>query len=97
MAKARKAQKALPGVDLLLDALARTTELATSLTTESIDSVFRVLGVVSEQDLEDIRRTMARLERRLARVEERRHARKSRERAQAAGNRTAQHAHADRG
>ena len=72
MAKARKTQEWLPGVEILRDALARTTEFATALTTEGIDSVFRVLGVVSERDLDDIRRTMARIEKRLTRIEARR-------------------------
>jgi hypothetical protein len=34
--------------------------------------VFQVLGVVSERDLDDIRRTLARLEKRLTRIEARR-------------------------
>jgi hypothetical protein len=72
MARARKKQKNLPGVDILWGALARTTELAASLTAESIDSVFRVFGVVSERDLQEIRRTMARIETRLARIESKR-------------------------
>ena len=72
MAKARKTQDWLPGIDILRDALARTSEVATSLTAEGIDSVFRVLGVVSERDLEDIRRTLARLEKRLTRIEAKR-------------------------
>ena len=45
MAKARKTQDWLPGIDILRDALARTTQVATSITTDGIDSVFRVLGV----------------------------------------------------
>lgn len=72
MAKARKRQDWLPGVDILRDALARTTELAATLTTESLDSVFKVLGVVSDRDLDDIRRTMARIEKRLTRIEAKR-------------------------
>jgi hypothetical protein len=72
MAKARKTQDWLPGIDILRDALARTSEVATSLTTEGIDSVFRVLGVVSERDLAEIRHTLARLEKRLTRIEAKR-------------------------
>ncbi|HET9062677.1 MAG TPA: hypothetical protein VFO62_05260 [Candidatus Binatia bacterium] len=72
MAKARKTQDWLPGIDILRDALARTSEVATSLTTEGIDSVFRVLGVVSERDLAEIRHALARLEKRLTRIEAKR-------------------------
>lgn len=72
MAKARKTQEWLPGIEILRDALTRTTEAAASLTADGIDSVFRVLGVVSERDLDDIRRTLARLERRLTRIEAKR-------------------------
>lgn len=72
MAKARKTQDWLPGIDILRDALARTTEIATSITADGIDAAFRVLGVVSERDLDDIRRTLARLEKRLTRIEAKR-------------------------
>jgi len=94
MARARKTQKGLPGVDILWDALARTTRLATSLTTESIDSVFRVLGVVSERDLEDIRKTMARIETRLARIESKRGGRVAAAAAAAAAEKERIHAEA---
>jgi len=72
MTRAHKSQAWLPDIDILRNTLARTAEIATNLTTESIDSVFRVLGVVSERDLHDIRRTLARLEKRLTRIEARR-------------------------
>lgn len=72
MARARKKQDWLPGVDLLREALARTTETAASLTADGIESVFRVLGVVSERDLDDVRHTLARLEKRLTRIEAKR-------------------------
>jgi ElaB/YqjD/DUF883 family membrane-anchored ribosome-binding protein len=72
MARARKTQDWLPGIEILRDALARTTDVATSIASDSIDSVFRVLGVVSERDLDDIRRTLARVEKRLTRIEAKR-------------------------
>jgi hypothetical protein len=82
MAKARKRQEWPPAVDILRDALARTADIAASLTTDGIDSVFRVLGVVSERDLDGIRKTLARIEKRLARVEAQRHAQVSHRSAQ---------------
>jgi hypothetical protein len=72
MARTRKSQAWLPGIDILRDTLARTTEVATKLTAASVDSIFRVIGVVSERDLDDIRSTLARLEKRLTRIEARR-------------------------
>jgi hypothetical protein len=72
MAKARKTQTWLPGIDILENALVRTSEVAASLTRDGIDSVLHVFGVVSERDLADIHHALSRIEKRLSRIETRR-------------------------
>jgi hypothetical protein len=71
MTKERRTSPVSAGFDALRRSLSWTGETLTRIADSGIEAAVHALGLVSDEDLRDIDRSLERLERRLARLEAR--------------------------